>query len=462
MDNNQCISTTKTGGRCKNKALASGYCRLHLPQNKTTEGSVHPQSWWAKNKLWVGAGGPIVAGALTLIVSLSTDKPSQAVQINNENSIGVQNNQDGTVNVEINQITGLPDEQYQILLKQFNALKQDKEANQKILNALLEQIDVKNLSNIDLQSKVAEYEKRITELLQDNGVNDEIKSLILEGELDKAEQVADSYVTNQEQKLADSYYQQGQIKELKLKYEEAKIAFEKAAFLEDQNSTHLNKAGLINYTLANYAKAITYYKQALASDLKTYSEGHPSVATRRNNLGLAYKSLGQYEKAIGYYEQALASDLKTYSEGHHSVAITRNNLGLAYGSLGQYEKAIGYYEQALASDLKTYSEGHPSVATRRNNLGSAYKSLGQYEKAIGYYEQALSSGLKTYGEGHPSVAITRSNLGLAYKSLGQYEKAIGYYEQALSVLTKVLGDNHPNTKVVRSNLERAKASLISN
>ena len=66
---------------------------------------------------------------------------------------------------------------------------------------------------------------------------------------------------------------------------------------------------------------------------------------------------GDYDKAIEYYEQALASDLKTFGPDHPNVATDRNNLGVAWDSKGDYDKAIEYYEQALASDLKTFGRG---------------------------------------------------------------------------------------------------------
>jgi tetratricopeptide (TPR) repeat protein len=459
MSGKKCAATTKSGIRCQNKALSSGYCHLHKASIASKDNSLSTQPLWMKTQFLSGMGSAIVICIVTVVINFSNDEPASASQINNDNSIGIQNTGDGSVDVEITQIEGLSKDQYENLLSQLDDLQQDRKANQKVLNNLLELIDVKNLSITELYDKVADYEKRIVGLLQDEGVNDEIKSLVLAGDLDKAERLVDSYVTNHEQELAEFYYQQGQIKELKLKYKEAKISFEKAAFLQPKNSAYLNRAGLINETLANHGKAIEYFEQALASDLKTYGEAHPSVAINRNNLGSAYNSLGQYDKAIGYYEQALASDLKTYGEVHSSVAIKRNNLGLVYNSLGKYEKAIGYYEQALASDLKTYGEAHPSVARVRNNLGFVYSSLGQYDKAIGFYEQAMASDLKTYGEAHPNVARVRNNLGLVYSSLGQYDKATSYFEQALKSIIKSYGEAHPNVATTRNNLGMAYNSL---
>ena len=304
-----------------------------------------------------------------------------------------------------------------------------------------------------------DLEQQLAQRPKDDTLAREAKVALDEGKFEEAEALLrrslESHLKNLETfsgKAGQDAYSLGHIAELQLDYRKAQRYFEQAAVLVPENSTYLNRAGLINHTLGAYGAAIRYYEQALASDLKTYGEDHPNVARDRNNLGGAYQALGEYRKAIGYFEQALASDLKAVGEDHPNVAIDRNNLGSAYDSLGEYRKAIRYFEQALASDLKTYGEDHPNVALRRNNLGSAYKALGEVDRAIRYYEQALASDLKTVGEDHPNVAIYRNNLGEAYRALGEYRKAIGYYEQALASDLKTYGEDHPNVAIYRNNL----------
>ena len=78
-----------------------------------------------------------------------------------------------------------------------------------------------------------------------------------------------------------------------------------------------------------------YYELALASDLKTFGENHPKIATRRNNLGRAWEAKGQHDKAIRYYELALASFLKAFGEDHPYTKVVLGNLARAKAKLAK-------------------------------------------------------------------------------------------------------------------------------
>ena len=49
---------------------------------------------------------------------------------------------------------------------------------------------------------------------------------------------------------------------------------------------------------------------------------------------MAWHAKGEYGKAIEYYEKALKSDLKTFGEDHPNVATSWNNLGVAWQAKG--------------------------------------------------------------------------------------------------------------------------------
>ena len=127
-----------------------------------------------------------------------------------------------------------------------------------------------------------------------------------EGKLEEAEALLqrslESHLENLKKfqaQAAQDAYSLGNIAELQLDYRKPKPYFEQAAHLAPENSTYLNDAGRINHTLGAYGAAITYFEQALASDLKTVGEDHSQVAIYRNNLGSAYEDLGEYRRRLG-------------------------------------------------------------------------------------------------------------------------------------------------------------------
>ncbi len=175
----------------------------------------------------------------------------------------------------------------------------------------------------------------------------------------------------EDKQAAETAFELAGFQQLDLEYKDAYKNYKKAVFLQENNSTYLNGAGLVAITLADFKNAIHLFEKALASDLKNFGEDHPDVARDRNNLGTAWDALGQYEKAITYFELALASDLKTYGEDHPDVATDRNSLGAAWYALGKYKKAIEYYELALATFEKALGVDHPNTIKVAKNLTRA-------------------------------------------------------------------------------------------
>ncbi len=195
--------------------------------------------------------------------------------------------------------------------------------------------------------------------------------------------------------------------------------------------------------LAEYEKAIKFYRKALEIGEKTIGKEHPAYAIRLNNLAEVYRKQGKYEEAIQLYKQALEIDEKTIGKEHPSYAIRLNNLASVYDSQGRYEEAIELYKQALEIDEKTIGKEHPAYATRLNNLASVYDSQGKYEEAIELYKQALEITEKTIGKEHPAYATGLNNLASVYRKQGKYEEAIQLYKQALEIGEKTIGKEHP-------------------
>ena len=235
---------------------------------------------------------------------------------------------------------GISDNQFKALLESLNQElggqtnpKLDDSTQNALLKNLLDQVKDQKLTIVDLQTTITQQVQRIVNILKDENISDAVKSLIQTGDLDRAETLVDRHyaeqVTAQEKSLAQILYERGQVKALKLNYRVALESFEKAATLQPTNSLYLNQAGLTAHDLAEYDTAIAYFEQALTSDLKTFGEDHPKVATDRNNLGGPWNDKGEYDKAITYYEQALKVCSNMLGEQHPTTKTVRENLRIA-------------------------------------------------------------------------------------------------------------------------------------
>ena len=112
-------------------------------------------------------------------------------------------------------------ENYDRLLSQLETLKVNKDSQRRLLNNLLDQIDVKDQNIYVLETQLEDYKKRIEELLQNENISEGIKALVQEGRIDEAEELVDRHyeenLKSQEEKLAQSLYERGEIKKLNLK-----------------------------------------------------------------------------------------------------------------------------------------------------------------------------------------------------------------------------------------------------
>ncbi|HHH50720.1 MAG TPA: tetratricopeptide repeat protein [Saprospiraceae bacterium] len=265
--------------------------------------------------------------------------------------------------------------------------------------------------------------------------------------------------SNHIKQAAEAAYQRGLIAEEQIRYFDALNYFKRAAQLVQDNSTYLNKVGLLAHHLACYDKAIEFHEKALKVDLDSFGDKHPTVATAWNNLGQAWYAKGEYDKAIEFHEKALKVYLDSLGDKHPTIATAWNNLGVAWRAKGEYDKAIEFHEKALKVDLDSFGDKHPDVARDWNNLGLAWMEKSDYGRAIECYEKASKINLDSLGDKHSKVGIDWNNLGGAWHAKGNYDKAIEYYEKASKVIEDVLGKKHPYFKTLKSNIEITMAKM---
>ncbi len=322
------------------------------------------------------------------------------------------------------------------------------EYNRKISEYILEGELVKADSMLNSKGDI---HSRIEQLRSQERINEAERA-----ELDEREAAllkSEEYARKNLDDIAADCYHKFEMFKIQHLNDSAAYYIELRAGLDTTNIDWQFDAGVfISEYLAEYDKAINYYKLALQSALLKDGERHPDVATIYNNIGSIYNSQGDYAKALEYNNKSLEIRLSVLGERHPDVAASYINIGSAYHSQGDYAKALEYNNKSLEILLSVLGERHPDVATSYNNIGSIYNSQGDYAKALEYLDKSLEIQLSVLGERHPDVATIYNNIGYIYDSQGDYAKALEYHNKSLEIQLSVLGERHPDVATSYNNI----------
>ena len=207
-------------------------------------------------------------------------------------------------------------------------------------------------------------------------------------------------------------------------------ALQKEILRSPHNPTLYNELGILLEKTGALDKAIHYYKEAIARDVK--------FVKAYNNIGVILYKQGRYNAAIEIFKLSLKADsqysatyvnlgaacnkAKRYEEGEkallHAIMIDEENSG-AYANLGniynkmkRYDEAIIQHEMALMLDDRS--------ASNYANIGISYKNLRRYTQA----KEALQKAIMI----DPYFVNAHFDLATTYFTLGEYEKGFEAYE----------------------------------
>ena len=203
-------------------------------------------------------------GAIAIAVSVKFDRRKK----DNNPATKMRGNSpvfyDPTGDVTINYSAGLTPEVFDQLRALFNekaGLNEQDTDSTRILISVIKNYLAENTAHkqsiAELTETVSVQAERIKNILDDENITKEVKALISAGQITEAEKLVDNAPIEQEdKKLAAVHYERGRVKELRLKYGQAKESFGKTAVLQPENTTYLNAFTSILHDLAEYDKAI--------------------------------------------------------------------------------------------------------------------------------------------------------------------------------------------------------------
>ncbi len=233
-------------------------------------------------------------------------------------------------------------------------------------------------------------------------------------------------------------------------------AFDNAMMQDGENSVItalcLDKIGSMYYFNGNYPKALEYCRRALDLRISVLGDKHIDVAGSIAHVGLIYGGSGDYSRALEYDKQALEIINEVSGEDSTAMASIIGNMGIAYIGCREYVKALECFDRSIRILLKVYGEDNAKVAIYYNNIGTAYSALGNYDKAAHAYNNSLKTMLEIFGENHPNVSMGYNNMGVVYARSGDYDKALEYFKNALKISENCFGYNHPSVAMRLNNI----------
>jgi len=229
----------------------------------------------------------------------------------------------------------------------------------------------------------------------------------------------------------------------------------------------LNTLGTLYQTQGKYKEARILYEKAKALCEQNKGQNDPYLATILNNLGRLFYEWGIYanarvefyQNAQDFYKEALRIRKSIYGSESHEVAICLNNIGLAHIRQGNFEEAKANLLNALNMCDRLLGNKHLDTALCGISLAEFYANRGEYQVNLGtrvvnveeYYKGALLITIPLLGPDHPQVAARYCDLAELYQKQKFYSLAKENYLKALAIYEEKLGSEHPQVAVIKHN-----------
>jgi len=174
--------------------------------------------------------------------------------------------------------------------------------------------------------------------------------------------------------------------------------------------------------MKNQISAIKYY--AIADSIAIKNGDLYNQAKALSGIANDYKDLAQYGKAIEYYKEVIAlkanPDLEIGALG---------NMGIVYQAIGDYPAALACYDSSLKETEGSIRANKKSDQTDTAQMAGLLITIGDIYQRMHEYDKALKMGEQTDFKMIEVMALM--GIATAYSFQHAYDKAIDYYSKAL-------------------------------
>jgi tetratricopeptide (TPR) repeat protein len=212
-------------------------------------------------------------------------------------------------------------------------------------------------------------------------------------------------------------------------------------------ATSYNNMGNVLINLKKLDEAEECYRKALQIEINNLPPTHPNIATTYNNIGTLLFERRQFEKAQTMFERCLQIKCASVPSDHPDLALTHYMISANLCGLGRFDDASKSCQKAMNISIKAFGIEHSQTKKCEIMLDLIEWELALIsclDLAPSYLEQeniteALSLCDECIDLRPESVSPLDSNLGQVYllkaaclKALGKYEEAIEYAITAMA------------------------------
>jgi CHAT domain-containing protein/tetratricopeptide (TPR) repeat protein len=272
-----------------------------------------------------------------------------------------------------------------------------------------------------------------------------VEGLLVIGETEQAEKVADQALRLAESAVVPSYALLA-----KACMDKAHVLVvrgnlpEARSFAGRANELHVRHLGTNNLA---YANCLHLQTAILATEWKTaeaLSPVHQAAQIIRDLVGedsylysvnlwlraLVLLGGGYYTAALPLCEQSRARLEKTVGSGHYVLTYVKNQQADLYGVLGRYDQARLLIEQNLLTFERTLGSDTPSVASALHSLGCLHFRCGDYFEAERLFRRCVTIREKNLAKESPGYASAVNSLAVSLIAVGREEKVSDLFSHA--------------------------------
>ena len=319
------------------------------------------------------------------------------------------------------------DEANKYILKSYDILLRNNQADTEIYQAILKEIDVLIYKETILG--ISSMEKNENSMAEERFL--QIKNIFIKIKDTTSLKYADLCNNS-----GLNYFYMGIYNQAKNYLNKSKEIYELNNDLDNNGyPTALNNIGIVLMNMNDYKNAEINFKQVIQLTNKIDEKNNNVRFLAQNNLGVINLNLRNYVVAKNYFFANFTISNNFKEDKSKNYALSCLNISAAYNGENKLDsavfyisRAIQYYEKARIFDA--------NLGLSYNNLGAIYLENKDFNKAktvliktVDYLKKANASNINQY-------ALALTNLGLVYDELGNYDLSKYNLENAYDIILK--------------------------